>query len=143
MVEIVTVHIEGLREVEKAMEELSTAVSRRVARKALTAGGEVIAREARALVPVDIGYMRESIDVSTRLTRRQRAMHRKAAPVEMFVGPNDPGAVAEEFGWKDGRPQPYMRPAWDRTRQQALNTIADVLTVEVDKAVARARKKAK
>ena len=138
----VTVRIEGLREVEQAMKELTKAAAKSQGRKALMAGGEVLSSRAYQLAPKDEGYLADSIDVGTKLTRRQKSLHRKAADVEVFVGPNDPAAVPQEFGWEGNPPQPFMRPAWDETHDAVLKRTADVLMVGVDKAVQRARAKA-
>lgn len=137
-----TVKIEGLREVEKAMEELGRAASTAAGRKALLEGGEILARSMRNLAPKDEGHLIESIDVGTKLTRRQRSLHRRESPVEVFVGANDPAAVTQEFGTVDHAPQPFARPAWDETQDDVLKRVGDVLMVEVEKRVKRARAKA-
>lgn len=133
----------GLREVKEAMGGLSKAASRKAMRDSLIAGGEITAQVARALAPVDKGWLREGIDVSTRLSSRQRSLHAKRAEVEVFVGPRgSPKSIVQEFGSIEQPPQPYMRPAWDRTHRQVLMRIADEIMVRVDAAVARAKKKA-
>lgn len=137
-----TVKIAGLRETEKAMEEISRAAGKAAARNALMQGGEVFAREWRNVAPRDEGHLIESIDVGTKLTRRQQSQHRKESPVEVFVGANDPAAVTQEFGTVDHPPQPSARPAWDATKDAVLKRITDVLMVDVQKRVARARAKA-
>lgn len=142
MADRLTFRIEGLRETEKALEELSGSASRTQGRKALMAGGEILAKRARQLAPKLEEHLSESIDVGTRLTRRQRAQHRKVSDVEVFVGPNDPAAVPQEFGWEGNPPQPYMRPAWDETHRDVLKRISDQLMVGVSQAVLRARRKA-
>ena len=138
-----TVKVEGLREVEKAFAEIGKAASKRVAQNALKQGGEILAKRMRQLAPRDEGNLIESIDVSTRLTRAQRQKHEKRAPVEMFVGPNNPAAVPQEFGTFKEPPQPFARPAWDETQGEVLKRISDELMVGVDKAVQRARRKVK
>ncbi len=137
------VTVEGLKEVEDAFADLGTSISRRIARKALTAGGEIFAKEMRARAPKKDMNLVESIDVGTQLTRRQKAMHRKQDPVEVFVGAKDPAAVPQEFGTYKEPPQPFARPAWDATQTQVLSRITDELMVGVDQAVARAAAKAK
>lgn len=138
----ITVKVEGLREVEQAMEELSRAANRSVGRKALIEGGEILARTMRNLAPRDEGHLIESIDVGTKLTRRQRSLHRKESDVEVFVGANDPAAVTQEFGTEDHPPQPFARPAWAESQDAVLQRVGDVLMVEVDNRVKRARAKA-
>lgn len=135
--------VEGLKEVEAVFADLGKSVSRRIARKALTAGGEILAKEMRSRAPRKDSNLVESIDVGTQLTRRQRAMHRKQDPVEVFVGAKDPAAVPQEFGTFKEPPQPFARPAWDASKTQVLDRISDELMVGVDQAVARAAAKAK
>lgn len=142
MVGAVTFKIEGLRETEAAMQELSKAAAKAQGRKALIAGGEVLASAAYRLAPKDEGYLADSIAVGTKLTRRQRSSHRKQADIEVFVGPNDPAAVPQEFGWEGNPPQPFMRPAWDQTHVAVLKRITDQLMVGVSQAVVRAQRKA-
>lgn len=142
MADVVTVKVEGLRELERAMDELTTATARGQGRKALAAGGEVLARRMRDLAPRDTGNLIENIDEGGQLTRRQKSMHRKFADIERYVGASDPAAVQTEFGNENQPPQPWARPAWDQTQDRVLKTIADTLMVGVDKAVQRARRKA-
>lgn len=139
----ISFNIAGLRETRDAMAGLSKATARRQMRDALMAGGELTARVARALAPVDEGGLRESIDVSTRLSARQAVLHRKMAEVEVFVGPrSSPKSIVQEFGSVEQPPQSYMRPAWAQTGRQVLARIADEIMVRVNAAVARAKKKA-
>lgn len=136
--------IEGLRQLEKNLMGLKRATAKNVARKVLKEAGEPIAAAARRNAPIEEGHLRESIDVGTKLTRRQAALHRKMTPdaVEVFVGPNDPAAVQQEFGNEDHSAQPFMRPAWDGTKREALHIITHRLGVEIDKAAERAARKA-
>lgn len=149
-----SVKVEGLKELERALQELPKANAKAVLRRTLKEAGEPVAKTARALVPEEIGYLRESIDVGPTLSPRQKKLHRKQSPVEMFVGPGpDPAAHLNEFGTgdrvtDDGRhigampAQPFMRPAWDQHKMEVLDTIANRTWLEVEKAAARLAKKA-
>lgn len=143
----VRVKVIGLKETEAALKALNEQVgtgraARRVGLRALRAGGEILAKEARQRAPKFEMYLSESIDVSTRLTKSQRAAHKKFAPVEMFVGPNNPAAIPQEFGTFKEPPQPFMRPAWDATKDQVLKRIADTLMVDVERTAKREAAKA-
>ncbi|WP_075216082.1 HK97-gp10 family putative phage morphogenesis protein [Mongoliimonas terrestris] len=139
----VKVKVEGLRELERALKDLPKATGKNVLRRVLTEGGEPIARAARGKAPVEVGYLREGIDVGTKLTRRQRGLHNRESPVEVFVGASgDPAAHIQEFGNEDNPPQPFMRPAWDSQKMKALDLISVRLGVEIDKAAARLARKA-
>lgn len=136
--------IKGLKALDKSLQQLTRATAKRTARKVLMEAGEPVARAARANVPKLTLHMAESIDVGTKLTKRQAALAKKFSKsgVEVYVGPNDPGAVAEEFGWEHGAAQPFMRPAWDSTKGQSLKIVTHLLGTEIDKAAERARRKA-
>ena len=136
----VRVKIEGLREVDAALQELKLRTARNITRKALQEGGEILAQDMRARAPVDEGYLRESIGVSGKLTRRQASMHRKQSDQERFVGPsNMPQAHLREFGGDGHPPQPYVRPAFDTKKEEALKRITDRLMVDVEQAIQRAK----
>ncbi|WP_037437156.1 HK97-gp10 family putative phage morphogenesis protein [Sinorhizobium fredii] len=140
----VTVKVEGLQDLERALKELPQANAKAVLRRTLKEAGEPIAKTARSLAPKHDMYLSESVDVSTKLSRRQRGLHKKASPVEMFIGPGpDPAAHLQEFGSGPGHhAQPFMRPAWDQNKEKALDTIANLTWVEIEKAAKRLAKKA-
>lgn len=61
-----TVQIHGLAELQRSLDQLPAKIEANVLRGALRAGANVIADEARRLVPVNTGQLRESIRVSVR-----------------------------------------------------------------------------
>lgn len=129
-----TVKVEGLRELDRQLSQFTTSKRRAIGRVALDNAGEITAKAARALAPVDGGGLRESIDVSGTLTRRQRGLHQKIADQERYVGPDDrPAGVLQEFGSIHHPPQPFLRPAWDETKDDVLQRIADELWIGVQK----------
>lgn len=137
----ITFNVRGLRETSEAISELRKATGRKQARDSLIVAGEITARTARSLAPVDRGYLREGIEVSTRLSSRQAAMHQKQAEVEVFIGPRSgTKGIVQEFGSVDQGPHAYLRPAWARTGRQVLARFADEIMVRVQDAVRRARK---
>jgi HK97 gp10 family phage protein len=142
---VIRVHVEGLAELETALRRLPDAtaknVLRRVGRKRLAP----VAERARELVPVGQGELRDSIAVSTRLTRRQRGKHTKDGvdDVEVFAGAGPhPQAHLQEFGTEHHGPQSFMRPAWDAEKDGVLAGIKADLVDEIGKAVKRLARKA-
>ncbi|MFC0246794.1 HK97-gp10 family putative phage morphogenesis protein [Falsochrobactrum ovis] len=144
----VTIKIEGLKELDQALGELPRATGKNVLRRVIREAAEPMARAARAKAPWDEGHLRESIDVSTRLSRRQAGIHRRMfnsdrASVEMFVGPGThPQGHLREFGSDGHPPHPFMRPAWDAEKRPTLDRIANSLWMEIDKAAKRLARKA-
>lgn len=142
---VITVKVEGLSELQASLRELPDATAKSVIRRVLKKRGEPIAERARSLVPVDQGDLRDSITVTTRLSRRQRAKHRKIGPddIEMFVGAGPlPQAHLQEFGTEHSSPQPFMRPAWDAEKDGVLEGIKQDLWLEIEKAANRLARRA-
>lgn len=140
----VSVEIKGLKELDKALGELPKSTAKATLRRVLVEGGELIASAARRGAPVDHHYLYESIDVSTKLNRRQRSLHKEQggkAFQEMFVGTNNPAGVQQEFGNEHNAAQPFMRPAWDAKKQEALERITNLLWGEIEKSAQRVAKK--
>ena len=141
-----TQRVEGLRELEKALAELPKATGKNTLRRVFRNRAKPIADNYRSRVRVDQGDLRDGIGVSTKLTKRQRALHRKQgskAAVEMFIGaPGLPQAITEEFGTIDQAPHPGLRPAWDAGKQRLLDAFAKDLWMEIEKSAQRLARKA-
>ncbi|UJW87964.1 HK97-gp10 family putative phage morphogenesis protein [Devosia sp. SL43] len=139
----VTVSFAGGKELDAALSQFTATKRRAIGRVALDNAGEIVAKAARGYAPVDSGGLRESIDVSGTLTRAQKSEHRKFAEQERYIGPDDrPQGHLREFGSDGNAPQPFMRPAWDETKNQVLDRIGDELWVGIEKAVKAAAKRA-
>ncbi len=142
-----TVKIDGLRELDSALADLPRATGKNVLRRTLRKVAEPMAAQMKALAPVDEGDLRDGIGVGTRLTRRQRSLHRKMfkddkASVEMFVGAGGhPQAHLREFGGDGNPPQPFGRPTWDQHKGQLVDKIGSEMMTEIDKAAKRLARK--
>lgn len=134
-----TVTIDGLSQLDEALQWLSKTRARGVLRKAALAGGQPIEDAWQTLAPRSVGdghHMADTGGEGTRLSPRQSKLARKEgkAFVEVYVGPGpDPAAVQEEFGNAHQPPHPFMRPAWESTKDQALKIITDTLEAEIGK----------
>lgn len=141
-----TVKIEGLRELEKSLANLPKATGKATLRKVLKEAGEPLAQSMRALAPKDEFHLAESIDVGTRLTRRQRSLHKAEGGgqdfSEAFVGVNNPAGVQQEFGNENHPAQPFARPAWDGEKRNVLFIITHRLWTAIEEAAARLAKRA-
>jgi HK97 gp10 family phage protein len=141
---MITVKVEGLKEVQAALRELPNATAKNVMKRVLLRRAQPVADVAKGLVRVFEGHLQHSINVSTNLTRRQKARHRKVDrdDVEVFVGPGtDPAAHLNEFGSSHQTAHPFMRPAWDQTKDDLLEGVAADMWEEIERAAARLARK--
>ncbi|MFG6514422.1 HK97-gp10 family putative phage morphogenesis protein [Sulfitobacter sp. TB366] len=144
----VSVKVEGLAALEAELEKLTTAAGKGALRRAARKSAEPLADLMRQGAPRDEGDLEASIGVSTKLSPRQRKLHRKTvgdgkAAVEIFIGAGPlPQAHLKEFGTFAMAPEPFARPAWDQDRKALLDRLRAALWDEVQKSVARAERKA-
>ncbi len=143
----IRVKVEGLQEIQAALHELPKATARNVMRRVLRQLAEPIADTARQLAPVLSGDLKESVGVSTKLARNVKRGRSKLSTnaVEMFVGPfNAPRSIQQEFGNINHPPQPFMRPAWDKHKDELLPKVGEAMWNEIRAAAERkARKEAR
>lgn len=168
----ITVSTSGFRALDQALGELPKATARNVLIRTIKKAGKPIADEAsRLALPGKTGKLSSRIAVSARLKNKVGAAEYhaalrdglgKAAAVsalrdarraakgsfaEMFVGPARGVlryAHLVEFGTVHSAPKPFMRPAWDSNKRQALDIIRKELGTEIIMAAKRlARSKTK
>lgn len=138
----VTFKIEGVSELQEALQELPKATGKNVPKR-LIKRGQLIADDAQSKARVLSGKFQRSFGVSDKLSKRQRSQNKKESEVEVFAGPGDlVQAITEEFGTAHSAPHPTMRPAWDAHKRSTLNSIAKDLAEEIEKARARLARKA-
>jgi HK97 gp10 family phage protein len=135
--------MEGFKDLEKVLMDLPQASAKGVARRILKKAGAPIAAAGAGNAPQESGDLAESYTVSTRLTKRQKAVASRPGPneVQMYVGPNDPAAVQTEFGNDHQSPQPHLRPAWDAHKHGAIKIIGNLFFDAVTRAAARHAKR--
>ena len=144
----VKVRVDGLRELESRLAKLPKSTGKSVLRRVLKSAAQPVVSAMAANAPRDYGTLAESAAVSTKLTSRQRSLHRKMfkddkAAVEMFAGMGGlPAATQQEFGNENHGPQPFARPAWDAHKMDVLETIKAELGGEIMKAATRLARKA-
>jgi HK97 gp10 family phage protein len=142
------IKIEGLKELDEALGEFPKATARNVLKRVAVKSLQPLITMARQLVPVRTGELRNSLKITTKLSKRQASIARREAAREgksfyqTYAGPSAlPYAHMVEFGTSKMKAQPYMRPAWDATKHQALDIISKELEKEINAAAARAAKK--
>lgn len=144
-----TVRLEGFSELERALNELPKSTRRNVLRRVAKAALEPMAVKARGMSPVDDGNLRDAIAVSEKRTKRVTRVNRfdKKTGVEIAMGPVSGDGVLNyatfvEFGTSDTRARPFMRPAWEGSKYEALDYIKANLGNEIERAAKRLAKKA-
>jgi hypothetical protein len=135
--------LEGLKELDEALKELPKATARNVLLRTLKEQGQPIADAGEANAPRLSGKLADSYTVGTKLSRRQKGLHKKESMVEVFVGPTPhPKSVQTEFGNSHQAPHPHLRPAWDGNVMRVLDGIKTSLAEQIEKARARLARKA-
>ena len=145
-----TFRLEGFRELEQELAKLGSHTARRAsARRSLKKAAEPMADLAQSMAPRgDTQTLAPSISVGTKLSKRQARLHRRMfrgsrSAVEMFVGAGPlASAHTQEFGTIFHAPQPYLRPAWDSDQRAMLDRLKAELWVDINRAVARAERRA-
>ena len=159
------IKIEGLREIQAALQELSKATARNVVKRVLLKRAQPIVEAARTRAPVRTGKLRDSIIAQARggnagkaafaeairggasraaAGRAAREANRAAgSTVEVAIGPHDGAFYASlvEFGTAHSSPKPFLRPAWDAGKMQVLDGVGDDMWAEIKKALARQAKR--
>jgi len=159
-------HVQGLAELEKALDNLSKSVGKSVLRKSLRKAAEPMRDLAKSIAPVDDGDLRDSIIIGGLLNKSQKSRQRKLtederSSIELFVGPSyKKGAGGRhghlvEFGtaphivggvFKGAKhpgtaPQPFMRPAFDAEARPTVARLGPLLMKEIEKAAKRQAKR--
>ena len=140
----------GLAELEKALAELPAKLERNVVRGGLRAGAKVIEAEAKQLVPVRTGRLRDSIKASSGTKRGKPYARIKVGgrgngkdsvwyahiveltgAVRHFIKPKKASALFISGSVRKGvehpgmQSRPFMRPALDRAGPRAVAAFAD------------------
>lgn len=136
--------VDGLRELERALAQLPKATGKNVLKRTLMRAAEPIEQAAEEKAPELSGALKRDVKTGTRLTRRQARTARRQGKftAEVHVGVADPAGVQTEFGNARQAAEPWFRPAWDSTQDQALDIIKDELGSEIEKAATRLARKA-
>lgn len=126
------VKLSGFRELDRTLHNIGQSV-KDGQRAAVMKAAEIVADEARRLVPVLTGNLRDSIVVSERQLGGAFSMDRRVRGVShsVYVGPRTGGphdgfyGHMVEFGTVNAAAHPFMRPAFDNTRGEVLKLISE------------------
>jgi HK97 gp10 family phage protein len=129
-------NLTGFKEFAAALKEMPKRVARKHLRGSVAKGATLIRTEARNLAPVDTGEMRKDIQV-----KRERSPD-NVASYSVFVRSGKKSRLAGrarnvdkdsfywrflEFGTVKVAAQPFMRPAFEGKKEQAVDAIGEEL----------------
>jgi HK97 gp10 family phage protein len=152
-VDKIIIKIEGAKEMEQALLALGTRIAGNIGNNALRAGAKPIVAEAKRLAPRSKKGRRGRIAPKV---RAQLVSSGISTMLEIRIGVGRPwGSIAHllefghvsknQFGGPYGfvAPVPFLRPAMDTRRAQALNEIGRVLAKGINDNVNALRAKGK
>lgn len=149
--------LDGDKQLAKLFDELPKSLTDQVLRTTGKKALQPVAFAARLAVRRDDGDLAGSIEVSTRLSRRQKRLYAKKGDVAVYAGPTYPAGAhghLVEFGSgpryhkKTGKyvgimpAKPFMRPAWDGASAEVLRIMREEIWTVLRSAVRRLRKRA-
>lgn len=139
-----TIKVEGFKELAEALRELPERVAKNTLRRAVSSGAAIIRNEARVLAPVDTGEMRKDIQIK----RERDTKGIFSASYSVFVRSGKKSRLSGrarniqkdsfywrfvEFGTAKMNAHPFMRPAFQHKKDQALNQIKETLDAGIQK----------
>ena len=145
------VKVEGLSQIHKALSELGRKVSNKIAVKAMREGGKIVREQARQNAPVlsqstpyrRAGTLKKAIKSSTKvlkngkigtvvrvkeLTTKQNETFKVRSGKKGALNPKDPYYWRFlEFGTSKMPAKPFMRPAFEQSKEKAATEIIKAL----------------
>lgn len=115
--------LEGAKEMEALLKKLGPAVASKVVRSATRAGAQVVAAEAKRLVPVRTGELGAAITV---VQVGEDDVNLRAESRVGFFKPTSRRAHLTEFGTAKAAAKPFLRPALDAKAGEAIQEMAKV-----------------
>lgn len=150
------VKVEGLSQIHKALSELGRKVSNKIAVKAMREGGKIVREQARQNAPVlsqstpyrRAGTLKKAIKSSTKvlkngkigtvirvkgLTAKQRGAFKAKNASSGAYNPKDPFYWRFiEFGTSKMPAKPFLRPAFEQSKEKAATEIIKTLKDEIE-----------
>jgi HK97 gp10 family phage protein len=135
MPDVMTVHITGLKELEKKMIALGPKIARKALKGALVSGAAVIRKEARALAPIKEGRLRRAMYI-------KRMSKPNPFKENVIFGVRHGKKMAKrdldayywsflEFGTKFIKAMLFIQKAFKNSQVKALNKIKEVLAKKI------------
>jgi HK97 gp10 family phage protein len=138
--------VSGLKELQAAMNRLSSDMAGKIARQATAAAAGVVRKSARDNAPVDTGNLKASIVMkrkrSTNLTEEYNVAVRAGKKSDVKKAKGGTGKLGKdayyarfvEFGTVKMTPRPFLSPALSNNVQQATDAMKKRLEARLKKA---------
>jgi len=129
--------IEGMNDLLKSMEALPLVLQKTLIVRSLRKGGEPIREEAARNAPDDPETPGSRIEVSVKVQVREQTADGAVA----VIGPSSGGFVGifSETGTAHQTAQPWLSPAFDSRKEEALSIIGDELGDGIESEFAKRR----
>lgn len=150
----VDVKITGMEEILKKLKKLPVELRNNLLSGAIRAGAKLVADEARARVPKDSEHLKKSILVRKRRSKNKTILHFTVAPVSKVMWKFQDAHGLKHYNYgnivEEGRSswavengasnmpaQPYMRPAFEKKGEEAIDATRKYLAERIDKQIAK------
>lgn len=120
---------EGQKELIENMKSLSDELRMNVKHEAIMGAANFLKGESERRVPVRTGKLKENIII--------QKVEDSEIVTEVKVGPSRDGfyGAMVEYGTKNMKAQPYMRPAFDENEERVEKIVAEKIREGIEKAV--------
>ena len=141
-------NLTGFKELAEALKKLGARAAKNALRRAVSAGAAEVRNQARANAPVDSGTLKRSIAIKREKDQRGGPL---AATYTVFVKQAKNGSVGQknvkangkfdayyarfvEFGTSKVPAQPFLEPAFQTTKSEAVKIIGETIDEGIQKA---------
>lgn len=123
-----TLTIEGLNELEQRLRDESKKVATRTLRRAAKDASDIWEKEISARAPALTGFLRSQITMSSKSKGGDEGY------IQVMVGPSKKAyyGIFQEFGTRYQKANPFMRPAFEATKDQVLDVFVQDLKQELN-----------
>ena len=128
------VEIQGLAQLDRALQELAWPAARRALRKGMRKGANVVRDEARAKAPVKTGNLKRKIRTRERSEQDGNMRFAVEVPRSAFYG------RFLEYGTSKMAAKPFLRPAAEGKTEAAVTAMRDALAEAIEIEMRRARR---
>lgn len=120
------IQITGLKELDRALQELAWPAARRALRKGMRQGANVVRDEARAKAPIDSGNLKRRIRTRERSEEAGNMRFDIEVPRSAFYG------RFLEYGTSKMAAKPFLRPAAEAKTEEAVTVMRDALSEAIE-----------